>query len=216
LKLHYVYVIFELFSTAKSCIEKNINIVSREARVQTKLTRKEQQQLLALSRKTITDYVTHGHVKEIAVEDDGLAEKAGCFVTIKLHENLRGCIGCFTSEKPLWQTVQEFAIAAASRDPRFYPLHPEELDEITIEISVLSSLRKIESIDEIEIGTHGLYIEKNMYRGVLLPQVAKEYGWDKTTFLRQTSLKAGLEPDAWESGADLYIFSAQIFGEKQR
>jgi len=183
--------------------------------VQNKLIRKEQQQLLALSRKTILDYVKNGHVEDIFVENDGLNATSGCFVTIKTQGNLRGCIGCFTSEKPLWQTVQEFSIAAASRDPRFYPLHPDELDDITIEISVLSSLTKIESVDEIKVGTHGLYIEKNMYRGVLLPQVATEYGWDKSTFLKQTCLKAGLEPDAWESGADIYIFSAQIFGEKQ-
>jgi hypothetical protein len=186
--------------------------------VQNQLTRKEQQQLLAIARKSILDYVKNGNVTEISVDNDNdnPAEKQGCFVTIKLHENLRGCIGCFTSETPLCQTVQEFAIAAASRDPRFYPLHSNELNDITIEISVLSSLVKIESFDEIQVGTHGMYIEKNMYRGVLLPQVATEYGWDKTTFLAQTCLKAGLEPDAWKSGADIYIFSAQIFGEKQR
>lgn len=182
--------------------------------MQTKLTRKEQQQLLALSRKTIVNHIKDGQAEKIPVQDEGLTEKSGCFVTIKLHGSLRGCIGCFTSDKPLWQTVQEFAIAAATRDPRFYPLHQDELDDITIEISVLSSLKKIESIDEIQVGTHGLYIEKNMYRGVLLPQVATEYGWDRTTFLTQTCLKAGLESDAWISGADLYIFSAQIFGEK--
>jgi AMMECR1 domain-containing protein len=169
-----------------------------EAQVQNKLTRKEQQQLLGLARKAIIEYVKNGHAKEIAVEDDGLSDTAGCFVTIRAHKDLRGCIGCFSSEKPLWQTVQEYAIAAASRDPRFYPLHPDELGDITLEISVLSSLIKIESIDEIQ------------------PQVATEYGWDKNTFLAQTCLKAGLEPDAWESGADIYIFSAQIFGEKQQ
>ncbi len=186
-----------------------------EAQVQNKLLRKEQQQLLSLARKAILEYVKSGQAKEISVEDVGLSDRVGCFVTIKSHKNLRGCIGCFTSEEPLWHTVQEFAIAAASRDPRFYPLHPDELGDITIEISVLSSLTKIESVDEIQVGTHGLYIEKNMYRGVLLPQVATEHGWDKNTFLAQTCLKAGLEPDAWESGADIYIFSAQIFGEKQ-
>jgi hypothetical protein len=207
-----------LFSADKYCIEKNIVQQATEAQVQNQLTRKEQQQLLAIARKSILEFVKNGSVAEISVDNDNAnpAEKQGCFVTIKLHENLRGCIGCFTSETPLWQTVQEFAIAAASRDPRFYPLHPDELDDITIEISVLSSLVKIESIDEIQVGTHGMYIEKNMYRGVLLPQVATQYGWDKTTFLTQTCLKAGLEPDAWKSGADIYIFSAQIFGEKQR
>jgi uncharacterized protein len=203
-----------LFSANKSCIDFIIAKKITEAQVQNKLTRKEQQQLLDISRKTIIDFVRNGHASEILVENGGLDDTAGCFVTIKMHENLRGCIGCFTSEKPLWQTVQEFSIAAASRDPRFYPLHPDELDDITIEISVLSSLKKIESINEIQVGTHGLYIEKNMYRGVLLPQVATEYGWDTSTFLKQTCLKAGLEPDAWESGADIYIFSAQIFGEK--
>lgn len=182
--------------------------------MQSKLTRKEQQQLLALSRKAIIEYIKNGHTEQASVQNEGLAHTAGCFVTIKLHNKLRGCIGCFTSEKPLWQTVQEFAIAAASRDPRFYPLHPEELDDITIELSVLSDLVKIESTDEIQVGNHGLYIEKNMYRGVLLPQVATENNWDKTTFLAQTCLKAGLDPAAWESGADIYIFSAQIFGEK--
>jgi AmmeMemoRadiSam system protein A len=207
-----------LFSADKYCIEKYIVQQATEAKVQNQLTRKEQQQLLAIARKSIVEYVKNGTVAEISVDPDNesLAEKQGCFVTIKLHENLRGCIGCFTSDKPLWQTVQEFAIAAATRDPRFYPLHPDELDDISIEISALSSLVKIESFDEIQVGTHGLYIEKNMYRGVLLPQVATEYGWDKTTFLTQTCLKAGLEPDAWKTGADIYIFSAQIFGEKQR
>lgn len=179
------------------------------------LTLKNKQQLIAIAKESIFEYVKNGTVKEISAENDCLGEKRGCFVTIKMHDKLRGCIGCFTSEKPLWATVQEMAIAAASRDPRFYPLHPEEIGVISIEISVLSPLTKIESIDEIQVGTHGLYIEKNMYRGVLLPQVATECGWDKTTFLSQTCLKAGLEPDAWESEADIYIFSAQVFGDKK-
>lgn len=179
------------------------------------ITLKEQQQLLAIARETISEYVQNGSVKSLSATGGFLDELRGCFVTIKSHGNLRGCIGCFTSDKPLWATVQEMSIAAATKDPRFYPLHRDELDDIAIEISVLSPLKKIESVDEIEVGTHGIYIEKNMYRGVLLPQVATEYGWDRETFLAQTCLKAGLDADAWQSEADLYIFSARIFGDKK-
>jgi AmmeMemoRadiSam system protein A len=184
--------------------------------VQNNLTLKNQQILLTIAKDSIFEFVTNGFIKEISVDNDCLNEKRGCFVTIKIHDKLRGCIGCFTTEKPLWATVQEMAIAASSRDPRFYPLHQDELDDISIEISVLSPLAKIESFEEIQVGTHGLFIEKNMYRGVLLPQVATEYGWDRDTFLTQTCLKAGLDPDAWKSEADIYIFSAQIFGDKKR
>ncbi|HOP41576.1 MAG TPA: AmmeMemoRadiSam system protein A [Geobacteraceae bacterium] len=180
------------------------------------ITLKEKQQLLAIARETIFEYVQQGSVMKITTTNGFLEENRGCFVTIKIHDKLRGCIGCFIAEKPLWATVQDMAIAAATRDPRFYPLHPDELDDISIEISVLSPLKKIESVDEIQVGTHGIYIEKNMYRGVLLPQVATEYGWDRDTFLAQTCLKAGLDPDAWKSEADIFIFSARIFGDKKR
>ena len=124
-----------------------------EAPVYDHITLKEQQQLLAIARETIFEYVQQGSVKIISATGGFLEEHRGCFVTIKSHDKLRGCIGCFTSDKPLWATVQEMAIAAATKDPRFYPLHRDELDEISIEISVLSPLIKIESVDEIEVGT---------------------------------------------------------------
>jgi hypothetical protein len=103
------------------------------------------------------------------------------------------------------------AISAATHDPRFYPMKPDDLQDFSLEISVLSPLRKIASPEEIEVGTHGIYLEKNFCRGVLLPQVAVEHRWDRETFLRQACIKAGLRPDDWKDGADIYIFSAQIF-----
>lgn len=108
------------------------------------------------------------------------------------------------------------AISSATRDPRFYPLGKEDLDNFSLEISVLSPLKKIDDIEEIEVGRHGIYLEKGFYRGVLLPQVATEHGWDRTTFLKQTCIKAGLPTHAWQSeDAEIYIFSAQIFSEQE-
>lgn len=168
--------------------------------------------LLQIAHNSITEIITKGAVGKPGIVQGALAWKRGCFVTIKLHGKLRGCIGSFSSEKPLSATVQEMAVAAATRDPRFYPVREEELDALEIEISVLSPLKKIDSIDEIQVGVHGLYIEKDYFRGVLLPQVAIEYGWDRTVFLEQTCLKAGLEKDAWKKECDIYVFSAEIIG----
>ena len=134
-------------------------------------------------------------------------------MTIKQDEKLRGCIGNFVSDQPLYQLVQEMAISAASRDPRFYPMKPADLDSFQLEISVLSPLKQITSVENIVVGKHGIYIVKNHHRGVLLPQVATDYGWDRDTFLRHTCLKAGLPEDAWQKECDIYIFSAQVFGE---
>jgi AmmeMemoRadiSam system protein A len=135
-------------------------------------------------------------------------------VTIKQDGQLRGCIGNFQSERPLYQEVSEMAVASACKDPRFHPLDETELDNFELEISVLSPLEKVTDIEQIEVGTHGIYLEKNFSRGVLLPQVATEYGWDRDNFLKQTCLKAGLSADSWqEADADIYIFSAQIIKE---
>lgn len=182
--------------------------------MENRLSSEEQKQLLQIARESIVESVTRGAVNARKGDNGNLLSKRGCFVTLKMLGRLRGCIGSFTSDKPLYATVQEMAVAAATRDPRFYPLRPEELDDIELEISVLSPLHKIESVEEIQIGIHGLYIEKDLFHGVLLPQVATEFGWDRTTFLAQTCLKAGLDKDAWKIEADIYIFSAQIFGGK--
>ncbi len=179
------------------------------------LTSKEKAALLSIARQAIIAYVQNGEEYIEPREEKALNIRSGCFVTIKQQGELRGCIGNFQSEAPLFKEVAVMARAAASKDPRFYPMKVEDLEDFTLEISVLSPLHKVESIEEIEIGKHGIYIEKSYYRGVLLPQVATEHGWDRTTFLRQTCVKAGLPTDAWAAeDAEIYIFSAQIFGKK--
>ena len=178
------------------------------------LTKKEQRDLLKIARDTIVSYVSSGVVPAVETTSNGLNLESGCFVTIKQHEQLRGCIGNFVSDKPLYRLVQEMAISAATQDPRFYPMKTGDLEAFDLEISVLSPLQLISSVDEIKVGMHGLYLVKNSYRGVLLPQVATEYGWDRETFLKHTCLKAGLPENAWSKDCDIYIFSALVFGEK--
>ena len=178
------------------------------------LTKKEQRELLKIARETITAYVGKGETPAVETASRGLNLETGCFVTIKQHGHLRGCIGNFVSDKPLYRLVQEMAVSAATRDPRFYPMKQADLAAFELEISVLSALERISSIDEIKVGRHGLYLVKNSSRGVLLPQVATEYGWDRETFLRHTCLKAGLPENAWKKDCEIYIFSALVFGEK--
>ncbi len=173
----------------------------------------EQSQLLKIAREAIVDAVTGRSSRPKATANGSLLLKRGCFVTLHQHSRLRGCIGTFSADRPLHAAVREMAVSAATRDPRFYPVSADEIEGIRLEISVLSPLKKIDSVDEIQVGVHGLYIEKNFFHGVLLPQVATEQGWDRTTFLSQTCLKAGLDKDAWQSEADIYVFSAQVFGE---
>ena len=174
------------------------------------LTRTEQNKLLSLAREAIIGYVRDRILPNRADSEPAIQGHQGCFVTIKINNTLRGCIGSFVSDKPLYKLVQEMAISAATRDPRFYPMQPPDLANFSLEISVLSPLEKISSPDSVKMGTHGIYIEKNSCRGVLLPQVAVEHGWDRDTFLSQTCLKAGLKSDDWKEGADIYVFSAQI------
>ena len=177
------------------------------------LTKKEQKELLKIARDTIVSYVSSGRVPAVESASKGLNLESGCFVTIKQHGQLRGCIGNFISSQPLYRLVQEMAVSAATRDPRFYPMKRQDLDAFELEISVLSPLELISSLDEIKVGTHGIYLVKNSSRGVLLPQVATEYGWDRDTFLRHTCLKAGLPENAWQKDCQIYIFSALVFGE---
>lgn len=181
------------------------------------LNAKEKATLLQIAHKAIDTYIRTGEVPSVEPrEEKTLNIRSGCFVSIKQAGSLRGCIGNFQSEHPLFREVAEIAVASASKDPRFYPLKKEDLNDFSLEISVLSPLRKVENFEEIEVGKHGIYLEKGYYRGVLLPQVAVEHGWDRETFLRQTCLKAGLPGDSWKAeDAEIYIFSAQIFGEKQ-
>jgi len=178
------------------------------------LTIEEKKELLSVARKSVVNRLKNRkYIAESSL--DGLLRKKGVFVTIDKAGELRGCIGVFTSEKPLYETVAEMACAAAFNDPRFSPLYPDEVDLVDFEISVLSPLKEIKNISKIKVGTHGIYITRGVNSGVLLPQVATEYGWDVETFLSQTCRKALLPGDAWKNGAKIEIFSAQIFGEKE-
>lgn len=181
-----------------------------------KLSAAEKATLLKIARDSINQYVNDGKMPKVEVSGKSLHVQAGCFVSIKANGTLRGCIGNFISDKPLFQLVQEMAVSAATRDPRFYPMKEADLASYDLEISVLSPLQKITSVEEIEVGKHGIYIEKNFSRGVLLPQVAVEFGWDRDTFLRQTCLKAGLKQEGWKEGTDIYIFTAEVFSEKDQ
>lgn len=177
---------------------------------------RQRQLLLALARASIVAQVRGDRRQAPPCPDPALQAPGGCFVTIKQHGRLRGCIGTFASDRPLWHNVAQMAAAAATGDPRFYPMQAGDLVDFTLEISVLSPMRRIAAIEEIEVGRHGLYLEKGPYRGVLLPQVACEYGWDRATFLRQTCHKAGLPAEAWQSpDCIVQVFAAEVFGEEE-
>jgi hypothetical protein len=178
------------------------------------LNDKEKKILLEIAHKAVEAKIHEDDIAPEPREEKALNMRSGCFVTIKLDGELRGCIGNFQSDRPLFKEVAEMAAASACKDPRFYPLQPDEINKISIDISVLSPLDKIENIEAIEVGTHGIYLEKGYYRGVLLPQVATEHNWDRETFLKQTCIKAGLPTDSWAAEeTDIYIFSAEVFSD---
>jgi hypothetical protein len=142
----------------------------------------------------------------------GLQEKRGAFVSLHKGGRLRGCIGQIVPARPLHQTIADMAAAAAFDDPRFDPLTARELKDLELEISVLTPMERLKNVEEIEIGRHGLYLRKGFNSGLLLPQVAVEYGWDRNAFLEETCRKAGLPRGAWkEKGTEIYVFSADIF-----
>ncbi len=142
-----------------------------------------------------------------------LIEIRGAFVTLKIDGRLRGCIGHVVGVEPLWQAVQSNAVAAAFDDPRFEPLRDDELDNVHIEISALSPLHRVDT-EDVMVGRDGILIERGPHRGLLLPQVAVEYGWDRETFLDHTCRKAGLEPGCWRhADTIIWAFSAEVFGE---
>jgi len=178
------------------------------------LTAKDKDTLLDIVKRTIASKVKDKVLPKVEIDSEILKEKRGAFVTLKKRGHLRGCIGYIKAVKPLWETVQEMAIAAAFHDPRFPSLKSEELKDLSFEISVLSPLQRIKNINEIAVGKHGLYIVRGYNSGLLLPQVAVEYGWDRETFLRETCSKAGLPPQAWmDKETEIYIFSADYFGD---
>lgn len=179
------------------------------------LTESEKNLLLQTARSTIKNYLETNKILQISTE--GIPEKlfaeSGAFVTLTNKGNLRGCIGRFTVDMPLYKVVQEMAISAATRDYRFDHVSMKELDQIHIEISVLTPMRKITSIDEIELGKHGIYIKKGSNSGTFLPQVAKDTGWNLEEFLGHCSRdKAGIGWNGWKE-AEIYVYEAYVFGE---
>jgi AmmeMemoRadiSam system protein A len=181
------------------------------------LTEAERKLLLRIARDTIEHYARQGKKPPLPAElPAGLRRGGGAFVTLHQAGQLRGCIGSFEGEGQLAQTVSRMAVAAGWEDPRFPKLKLNEVPGLDLEISVLSPLREIKDLNEIQVGKHGIYITRGFRRGVLLPQVATEQGWDRDTFLDHTCIKAGLPADAWKKGGlKIEIFSAQIFGEKE-
>jgi len=173
----------------------------------------DQALLLQLARNAVHTTVQKGR-KLPAVESlsPPLREKRGVFVTLWMEGELRGCIGFPYPTKPLAAAVQEAAVAAALYDPRFPAVRAEELSLLEVESSVLTEPRPI-SPRQVEVGVHGLIVRKGGKSGLLLPQVAVEYRWDREEFLSQTCVKAGLEPGAWKAGTEIFGFEAQVFSE---
>jgi len=179
------------------------------------LSEEQRSFLLGLARESIAARLAHKPLPNPSAGDAELLRPLGAFVTLKINGELRGCIGNLTAAAPLYQTVQQMAQAAAFEDPRFPPLTAEELEQVTIEISVLSPMRRITSTAQIEIGRDGLYLIKGANRGVFLPQVPVEQGWDLLQYLDNLCEKAGLQPGCWQEGATLYTFTAVVFDEKE-
>lgn len=179
------------------------------------LTDQDKKTLLEIVKRAIIAKASNRELPKLTMESPILKEKRGAFVTLKKRGLLRGCIGYIKAVKPLGDTVQEMAVAAAFHDPRFPSVKGEEIRDLNFEISVLSPLRRISNIDDIEVGKHGLYIVRGYNSGLLLPQVAIEYGWDRENFLKETCYKAGLPPKAWkDKETEIYIFSADYFSDK--
>lgn len=178
------------------------------------LTEEQQDYLVELARRAVEQWVT----RRVKVEPDRregiFGEKRAVFVTIEEHGRLRGCIGSLTPQEPLVDAVVSRAIAAATQDPRFVPVQPDELPSLAVKVSVLSPVKAVADPSEIEVGTHGVIVSEGGRSGVFLPEVAVEQGWDRETMLSILCRdKAGLTEDAWQRGAKLEVFTTQVFGE---
>jgi AmmeMemoRadiSam system protein A len=176
------------------------------------LTAPERQTLLRFARQTIAAHLTRSALPVLAATG-GLDRRSGAFVTLLVERKLRGCIGYVESDHQLVDVVRRCAISAAIDDPRFPPMTPEELDQVTLEISVLGPIEPVADLATIVIGRHGLIVRHEQRRGLLLPQVATEWAWSRETFLAQTCVKAGLPATAWRQGAEIFAFEAEVFGE---
>ena len=180
------------------------------------LTDEHRRQLLSLARTTIECALEGCYdVPEEAAFHETLCRPAGTFVTLRTHSgDLRGCIGSILPREALYRAVHSSALSAAFRDPRFRPVCREELGSLLIEISVMGPIERVSVFEDVMVGRDGLIVSRGRYAGLLLPQVATEYGWDRDTFLDQTCVKAGLSPGVWREPATVIEkFSAEVFGE---
>lgn len=180
-------------------------------------TEKQKKRLLEIARQTIIQYVKENTIPEFKEDDAALQIQRGAFVTLRKHGQLRGCIGSFGSDQPIYKEISRIAIESATKDPRFSPVSINELDEIDIEISVLTEPALIDDWRKIRLGVDGVIVRSGFGGGVFLPQVATETGWDLETFLRHLCAdKAGLPADAYKKpGVRLFTFQAHIFLEKE-
>lgn len=191
--------------------------IDKEGKENNMLNQAQRKKLLEIARSSLEAYLKTGKKMDLTESDPVLNKEMGAFVTLKENEELRGCIGNLIGTEPLYLTVRDMAVEAAVGDPRFAALKLPELKKIEIEISVLSPMEKVNSADIIELGKHGVLVRKGMQSGVFLPQVAAETGWNKEEFLSNLCLhKAGLAPDAWkDKSTEMYIFTAEVFSEKE-
>jgi AmmeMemoRadiSam system protein A len=177
---------------------------------------KQKRTLLKVARETVEAVILRKPIKKPQSDDPELNAPCGCFVTLKNHGRLRGCIGQFTSDSPLIELVAEMAKASATGDPRFMadPITAGELKQLDIEISVLSPLQRTDDPLSLRLGVDGIYIRKGCTSGCFLPQVATETGWSKEEFLSYCCAhKAGLAPDAWrQAKTEVYLFTTDVFG----
>ncbi|HJX71269.1 MAG TPA: AmmeMemoRadiSam system protein A, partial [Bacteroidales bacterium] len=203
-------------------VAKNSNPVENKSADQTGkdeliLSVEDKQKLLEISRNTLEQYIRTGKIP--VVREDELSDKiktcCGAFVSLHVNGKLRGCIGNFSQDIPLYKVVQEMTISSATRDYRFTPVEANDLNKIDIEISVLTPMKKIESIDEIILGKHGIYIRKGSRTGTFLPQVGTQTGWTLEDFLGHCARdKAGIGWDGWKD-AELFTYEAIVFSEHE-
>jgi AmmeMemoRadiSam system protein A len=186
---------------------------STEISSPSEFTNVERKQLLALAHESILSALEHREIS-LALSCVAFDAPRGAFTTIYLHNQLRGCIGYPLPTAALHRAIVETARGAAFEDTRFPPVNLAEARELEVSLSILSPLKAV-SPEEVRIGIHGLLLSQHGHRGLLLPQVPLEHGWDGVTFLEQTCRKAGLPPDAWRSGATVEVFTTEIFGDQE-
>ncbi len=173
----------------------------------------ERRFLLELARRSIEGALKGQPLFDPKVTEKKYLDKRGAFVSLKVDGELRGCIGYPLPYKPLYKTVIEMAAAASTQDFRFSSLRAEELPGTKIEISVLTIPQAVKDPKEVEVGRHGIIISKGGSKGLLLPQVPEEYNWDRETYLGHGCLKAGLDKNAWQRGAKIEVFEAEVFSD---